>query len=212
MQSKTREVGGGPAVGLANDFVSLLQSILGGNAQVGGGGTSPMARVDQSNPMGRTAGIAGVLNDIIAGGAGNFGGSLAKLISQQQTRDVGDLRARFGASGGAAFGTPAASAEALYRASAAPQAATAIGGLQLQTLLPLLQLAAGLSEKGISQRGTIVQPSDFTSILSSLAPAAGAIAPFLAKNPLSGAGLSGVDTSGFDPSQLWNIPLPAIGR
>jgi len=175
----------------------------------GGGGTGPLARTDQSNPVGRTAGIAGVLNDILAGGSGEFGGALKDLIGQRQAMDIGDLRARFGASGGTAFGTPAAYAESAYRAKAAPEAATAIGGLQLQALLPLLQMIGGISEKGISQRQSIAQPSGITSFISSIAPAIAAFAVpggGLGKLLKGGAGAgAGAATNGVD---YWLPPAP----
>lgn len=212
MAPRIREVGGGPATGLADQFVQLLSSILGGNASVGGGGTGPMARTDQSNPVGRTAGIAGVLNDILAGGSGEFGGALKSLITQRQGQDIADLRARFGASGGTAFGTPAAYAESAYRAKAAPEAATQIGSLQLQALLPLLQLAGGLSEKGISQRQTIAQPSAFTSFLGTIAPAIATIAPYLRKmNLAGGTNAAGATAAGVNGVDYWLPPTPDMG-
>lgn len=177
MGPKVREIGGGPATGLANDFVNLLR----GGLNTGSfGGVTAGQQFNASNPTGNTAGIAGILNDILSGGAGNIGGSLAELLQNQQSRDVNDIRARFTAGGGASLGTPAASAEALYRSEAAPQIATQVGQLQLQTLLPLLNMITGLAGKGISQRETIAQPSTFSQI-APLALAGASIAlPFLA--------------------------------
>lgn len=219
-----RDVGGGPATGLADQLIQLLQSGLGGDFSApstpsrgrsifGGGGTGPLARVNQSNPIGRTEGIAGYLNDILSGGAGNLGGSLKKILDTQSTRDVADLRSRFGAGGGVSLGTPAAYAESLYRADAAPKSAVAIGSLQSSVLGPLLQMIASLAGKGVSQRETVAQPSGFASAIGTLAPIVGAIAPFLAPGAGIAKYLGGMapDTSGFDPSSLWNLQLPSIG-
>lgn len=166
MAPNISQVGGGPAVGLAKDFTSWLDNAL--TTGSFGLGNSGM-QANNANPVGDTTGIAGVLNDILAGGAGKLGGSINQLISQHQTQDVGDLRARFGAGGGQSLGTPAAFAEASYRAKAAPEAATAIGNLQLNALLPILQMIAGLSGKGISQRETLASPNPWLSGLTALA-------------------------------------------
>jgi hypothetical protein len=173
MGTQTKEVGGGPATGLANDFVKFLQSGLNSGTF---GGLSGATGAMNANPFGSTNGIAGVLNDILSGGAGKLGGSLQELIGKQETRDVNDLRARFGASGGTAFGTPAAYAESLLRSETAPKLTQAVGGLQLQTLSQLLPLLAGLSQRGISQRETVQQPSPLANAFSIAAPVIGAFA------------------------------------
>lgn len=196
MQPNVKEVGGGAATGLSKDLIELLQSGLGGKFQARGNAA-----------MGDTMGIAGFLNDILAGGAGNLGGSLADMIHKDTERQSADLRARFTAAGGTSFGTPAAYAESLFRADAAPRAALGIGDLQLRTLLPLLQLTGGLADRGISQRQTLATPSPFSQILGAAGGLASSFAPFLS-NPFAGNGIpKAPDTSGFDPSALWNIPL-----
>ena len=168
--TKTKDVGGGPAIGLGQDITSLLSGSLFGNF---GGQPTAGQRFAGANP---TGGVQAFLMDILGQGAGKIGGALGEMIARENTRNIGDLRGRFGAGGGQAFGTPAAFAESQYRAEAAPRAATAIGGLQLQTILPLLQLSGALGSRGISQRQTIAMPSGFSSFLSTLAPIAGAIA------------------------------------
>lgn len=172
MGTQTKEVGGGPATGLANDFVKFLQSGL--NSGTFGGLTGATGAMN-ANPFGSTMGISGVLNDILSGGAGKIGGSLQQMISQQGDRDANALRARFGAGGGTAFGTPAAYAESLLRSETAPKLTQAIGGLQLQALQPLLGIMAGLAGKGISQRETVQQPSGLANALSIASPIIGAI-------------------------------------
>lgn len=196
MGTQTKEVGGGPATGLANDFVKFLQNGL--NSGTFGGLTGATGAMN-ANPYGSTTGIAGVLNDILSGGAGQLGGSLQEMISKQGNRDADALRARFGASGGTAFGTPAAYAESLLRSETAPKLTQAIGGLQLSALQPLLGLMAGLAGKGISQRETVQQPSGFANALSIASPIFGAIGggPLGA---LIGKGLGGLFGGGGLPS------------
>lgn len=171
MAPKTGTVGGGSATGLAKDFTGWLDSILNPPAAKTNL-AAPAGQFNSADPVGQTAGIGGVINDILSGGAGKLGGSLNELIKQQQKTDVGDLRARFGAAGGMAFGTPAATAEALYRAQAAPQAATQIGNLQLSAITPLLNIIAGLSGKGIPQAETAIYPNPWLSGLEALGGAA----------------------------------------
>lgn len=170
MSAKTKEIGGGAAVGLSNDVISGLQQLL----NTGGLGTA-----GSPDAAGTTGGVFGVLSDILSGGGGKIGGSLSQLLSKQTERDVNAIRARFGASGGAAFGTPAAFAESQYRAEAAPRAATAIGELQLQALAPLLQGAFGLSQLGIAPRQLVQQKSGLGQALGTFAQIGGAALPFL---------------------------------
>lgn len=186
MGTKTKEVGGGPATGLANDFVGFLQGGL-GSGTFGGGASAGQAGA--ANPVGATQGIAGILNDILSGGAGQIGGSMQQLISQDTNRQADALRSRFGVGGGTAFGTPAAYAESQLRSQQAPQLVNAIGGLQMQTIAPLLQLMAGLSQKGISQRETVASPSPWASAAAIGAPIIGAGLGALAGNPMAGSAI-----------------------
>lgn len=206
--TKFNEVGGGPATGLANDFVSLLRGSLFGNF---GGQPTAGQRFDAANPVGSTQGISQFLQSILGEGAGNLGGSLRDLITGQQTRDVGDIRSRFGAGGGQAFGTPAGYAESRYRAEAAPQAAVATGNLQLNTITQLLQAITGIAGKGISQRQTVAQPSGITSFLSTLAPGLSALLPFLNKGGSSAlTGNEFGDIMKQNPLDLSGVPSPAF--
>lgn len=170
MGAKTKTVGGTKGgMGLSDDFVSMLGQLL------NGGHTG---RPAGSNAVANTQGVAGVLSDILAGGGGNVGGSLATLLKQSQERNVNNLRARFGASGGSGFGTPAAYAESNYRAEAAPQIATQVGQLQLQALGPVLQSIMGVYDKNTAQAQTIQQKSGLAQVagtLGALAPIAGTI-------------------------------------
>lgn len=169
MGPQLKEVGGGGATGLADNYISQLQKILNG----GGTGTagSPLA--------GGTGSIMSVLTDILGAGGGKVGGSISEMLSKQQERDVSGIRARFGAGGGGAYGTPGAFAESLYRSEAAPQITSAIGGLQLQAIMPLLSAITGLSSKGISQRETVQTPGAFSDIVKLAGSAGQAALPFL---------------------------------
>jgi hypothetical protein len=146
--TETKEVGGGKATGLADDFIGMLQSLM----NTGGTGTA-----GAPNATGQSTGIMGVLSDLLSAGGGKAGGNLASIFSKQQDRDVNQLRARFGVGGGTAFGTPAAFAESTYRADAAPKIGQAISGMQMNAIAQLLSSITGLSGKGISQRETIQQ-------------------------------------------------------
>lgn len=186
-----REAGGGPATGLANDFVKFLQDGLNTGSF---GGVSATQRLQGSDPIGATAGIAGVLNDILSGGAGKLGGSLNEMISRSINDQAGALRARFGAGGGTAFGTPAAYAEGVLRSQAAPALTNAIGGLQLSALGQILPMIAQIAGRGITQRQGYLQPNQTASTIASLAPFASAGLSLFAPNPLAGLGGAGAST------------------
>lgn len=225
MGMKQKQVGGGPATGLANDFVGLLQSGLRTGTFGTGGATSQFAN---ANPLASTTGIAGVMNDILAGGAGQIGGSLAQLIQTQQANDVAGLRSRFGVGGGTAFGTPAAYAESTYRAQAAPQITQAIGGLQEGLLGQLLPIISGLSMKGIPQAEITQQASPWLQAAQIGLPILGTVAGAFAGNPELGAMLGGLfgkgasnagSSAGVSPyytnpfgNELYGIPgTPGVG-
>ena len=169
MNPKTREVGGGSSVGLADDLVSAFRRLLQGNY---GGQPGPGQRYDAANPVASTNGFLGAITDILSPGGGRAGAGLTETINRANTRDVADLRARYGATGGQAFGTPAAYAESQYRAEAAPRAATAVSQAQLSALMPLLGLMAQLSGHGLSQRSTVVEPPAALTWLQGLSGAA----------------------------------------
>lgn len=197
--------GGGPATELADQFVQFLLQGLGG--QFGGGAavdprspqargarggrfrggrgaaprTGPLDRVDQSDPLGQTQGIAGVINDILGGSQLDTTQALQQQIQTDIDTGVADLRAGFGASGGTSLGTPASVGEAVFRSRAAPLKTIATEGLlrgrqqlQLQTLLPILQLMASLSGRGIpqAQEEVLTSPNTFLQILEGLSGAA----------------------------------------
>lgn len=168
MAPKVGTAGGGPATGLAKDFTEWLGNAL----NTGTFGTGNVGGMAGSGAMTQTAGFTGVLNDVLSQGGGNIGGALGELIKQRQSADIGDIRARFGASGGTSLGTPAAFAESSYRAQAAPQSAVAIGQLQLSALEPILRSILSLSGLGIPQATTTVSPNPWLSGIEALAGAA----------------------------------------
>jgi hypothetical protein len=171
MGAKYKEKGGGSATGLADNLIGFLNGGLTGTF----GGGSAGAQSLNANPMASTGGIANVLNDILSGGAGKLGGSMADMIHQTQGRNVDELRSRYGAAGGMSMGTPAAYAESMMRASETPQLTQAIGGLQLQAMMPIMQMMQGLASKGIAQREGMMQPSGWSQAAGLALPVAGSI-------------------------------------
>ena len=147
---KTVESGGGAAVPLANDFVGVLQNFL----KTGKFG------VGADNAVGRSMGAFDTINQLVSGtDISGMGKSIESIIQGDVTRGAADLRERF--TGGTAAGTPAAVAESIYRAEAAPRAGVAIGQLDLQNkgqqaafLSTIMNLIAAMSSKGISQAQT----------------------------------------------------------
>lgn len=174
MAPKTGTIGGGSATGLAKDFTDWLDKGL--NTGTFGTAAGGMAG---DGAMTQTAGFTGVLNDILSGGGGKLGGSLGELIKMNQERDIGAIRSRFGASGGMSLGTPAAFAESSYRAQAAPQAASAIGQLQLSAMEPILRSLLSLSGIGTPQAQSYVSANPWLSALEAGAGAATGVGDLL---------------------------------
>lgn len=164
MGLNTKTVGGGPATGLAGDFVKFLQNGL----NTGTFGTGDANSMDH--------GIGAVLNNLFSAGGGAVGGSMADQITKETDRNAAELRSRFGASGGTAFGTGAQFAEGVLRSESAPKITSAVGNLQLSALGPILQSLFGLSEKGIPQAENLTTPSTFSQIAQGL----GSVAPIIA--------------------------------
>lgn len=180
MGPKVNTVGGGPATGLANDWVGFLDKGLNTGTFGAGRGAGPGA-IDS------TTGIAGVLNEWLSGGGGKFGDALQSIIGRKQNLDIANLHQRYGAAG---VGSPGAFAESSYRAQAAPEAALAIGNFQLKALEPILQMIQQLSGKGIPQAETLIQPGfaqQALGALPGLAMGTGSILKGLAANKSGGA-------------------------
>ncbi len=168
MTAKTKELGGGPATGLADSYVSALQSLING----GGMGTA-----GSPNAGGSTMGVMQVLQGLLNPN-GQQGKAIQDIISKQGERDVNSLRSRFGAGGGTAYGTPAAFGESLLRSETAPKLTTALGQLQLSAALPLLAQFGDLSKLGIAPRQLVQQKTGFGQALGAVTGLAGAAAPF----------------------------------
>lgn len=203
MGMKYKEYGGGPATGLADDFIRFLSGGLSGTF---GGGAS-QAQANNADPMGSTMGIGGILNDLLSGGAGNVGGALQSLISKDVERNSDAIRARFGAQGGQAFGTPAAFAESLFRSESAPRLTQAIGGLQMGAVQSLLPIFAALAGKGITQRQGTMQENPWVTGLKVAAPIAGSIASIAMGNPLGAVQGGAQAANAFANRQQ---PLPGL--
>jgi hypothetical protein len=220
MSNKYKEQGGGPATGLADSFVQFLSQGL--NTGTFGSGTPA-----GGDAMGSTIGIAGVLNDILSGGAGKLGGSLSQLISNDTNDQVNALRARYGAAGGTAYGTGAQYGEGVIRAKQAPQLASAVGNLQMNAIQNLLGIIGNISQKGITQRQGTVSPSPWATAASIAAPIAGAVLGSFGgpagtaagaqigssvAGAIGGAGSGGVQQTYDAGAQLpsWSSPMPNV--
>lgn len=202
MNYKEQTTGGGPAVGLAGDFTKFLQGLI-TSGSFGGGTSGQQAAGGPQQAQDQSQNMFGALNSILQGPNAGLQTSVQDLISRQRTSDVNDLRARFGAQGNMAYGTGAAHAEGLYRAEAAPREALAMDEInrnnkqtQLQMLIPILQMAMGISGKGISQAETTLQAPGWMQGFNMLMDVANTAANFI---PGGGGG----DT---DTRSLNNIP------
>lgn len=178
-QSKT--VGGGPARGLANDFVNFLRPLITSGSF--GSGTAGQ-QFNAANPMGNTAGLFGLLNSIISNPQADR--SVQELIGKDIERGRNDLRARFGAGGGMAFGSPAAFAESLYQAEQAPRTAMAMDQMsqaRLAALMPLLGMTRDISAMGIPQAQTAIEPKGWMQGINLLMDIANTAANFIPGGP-----------------------------
>lgn len=61
-----------------------------------------------------------------------YADAVQQILGNKQNQDIADLRARFGAGGGASRGTPAQYAEATLRAQQTPEIAAALGNIRQQ--------------------------------------------------------------------------------
>jgi hypothetical protein len=199
MGPKTSEVGGGQAVGFGDDFIKFLQQ---GMMTGSFGGVSAGQQFNASNPMGDTAGVAGSLNEMLAGGT-SADAAVTRAMTMAGDRDVGNLRARFDTGGGTAFGTPAAYAESTLRSQNEVNMASTLQQMHMQARMQALQmilpLFAGMAGKGISQRETVVQPSTFSQIAGLAAPIAGAFIGAPRGFPTSQQGGMNVGPSVYSP-------------
>lgn len=184
MGSQVKTIGGGHGTGmLANNFVQWLQNGL-TTGSFGGAGPAGAGSMTQ------TAGLSGLFNDLLSGGAGKVGGALQSIINTQNTQNVNDLRARYGAFGGTGFGTPAAYAEAQYRAQEPAQTTAAIGNLQLSAASPLLSLLGGFAQKGIPQAESVIEPSTLSQVAQGIGSVAGPIASAFSPVTMGAKGVS----------------------
>lgn len=189
MNHKYQEYGGGPAVGLAENFTNFLNRIITTGSF---GGTTAAQQANAANPIGSTQDVFGFLNSIIQGPDAGLITTINDMISKETDRSANALRARFGAQGGMAFGTPAAFAEGVLRAEAAPRAALAVDeinrankALGIQALMPLFQMASGLSQAGIAPRQGTLQPPGWLQGVNLLLDVANTAANFI---PFGGGG------------------------
>lgn len=188
MGAKYREAGGGPAVGVADSWARMLQSLM------GGGGTSNTQGTYALNRNG--AGMMGVLGDLLSPGAGVAGADMTRMLGNQAK----DIRAQYANIGGG-YGTAAANAEGMFRQGIPGQ----IAQLQLSAIMPLLGYINSFAGKGVAQRQGFMQPSDFMQGLQAIAGTAKGVAPFFA----GGAAPSSDMTAGLNAGD-WNFNIPVM--
>lgn len=216
MGAKQKEVGGGPATGLADNFVHWLSQGL----NTGSFGAGAPAGQDAYGSV--QGGMGSYLNDIFKGPAGTVGGATQTMITRQGDRDAAALRARFGVGGGTAFGSPGAFAEGVLRSETAPKLVSAIGNQQQQALSMLLPIFAGLASKGITQRQTISEENPWMTAAKLGLQGGSLAAGLMTGNPaIAAAGMGAAGGMGGgggynvnDPNQNMFAPsnwqLPAV--
>lgn len=204
MGYEEKTVGGGPATGLANDFTSFLKNMITSGSF--GGGTAGQQTAG-ANPSGDAQGIMGLLNSIVSNPQADK--SVQQLISKDIERGRNDLRARFGASGGMGFGTPAAVAEGIYQAEQAPRTAVAMDQMaqgRIGALMPFFQMINQLSSLGIPQAQSTMQPNAWMQGFNIISDIANTAANFIPMGP------GGGDTSSRMPTPANpSIPNPSVG-
>lgn len=184
-----RTIGGGSATGLADSFTAALKGFI--DTGSFGGGTAGQ-QTGAANPMGDAAGIFGLMNSIINNPQADA--SVQEMLTRDINRGRDDIRARFGASGGMGFGTPAAVAEGMYQAESAPRIAMAMDEMatnRLGALLPIFNMAAQMAALGTPQAQTVMQPSGWMQGLNIAMDLANTAANFI-----PGGGASKVTDSG----------------
>lgn len=139
----------------------------------------------QSGTNAPQSGPFAVLNNIFDSN-GSFANSIRNQFNLQQNKDLADLKAQFQAGGGSA-GTPAAVAEATYKANAAPQFEQALTSMQLSALQPILGQLFGITQQGTPQAQIVHNPGFFQQALGTVGQLAGAAVPFFT-NPFGGGG------------------------
>lgn len=199
MGYEEKKVGGGPATGLANDFTSFLQSFMNTgrfpDSRGGVGAASAGAQFNNADPMGTSSGLFNLLNSIVSNPQADAG--TRELINKDIERGRNDLRARFGAQGGMAFGTPAAVAEGVYQAEQAPRTAIAMNDMamqRVQALMPFFQMIHSLSGLGIPQAETTLQPNKWMQGFNTIMDVANTVSNFI---PFAGGG----DTNSRKPGE-----------
>lgn len=114
---------------------------LAGNAQFGDALSQLQKFTQGSSPIGAAA----PKFDIASYGSPGVGAA-TNLLNREKMKNQADLRARFGADGGAAFGTPAAYAEGNYLAEADAQNANTVANLTRQDSALDLERALGVGK------------------------------------------------------------------
>jgi hypothetical protein len=183
MGVNTKEMGGGSAKPVANEFGKmLLQGLQGGFGAVPG-------------QAGASGGLGGYLQMLLSGQGAQGAVTQAEIAKKKA---IGDLRERYSL-GGTGYGTPTATAEAQYRANVDPQIANIQSqniAQALSMILPAYQQAFGL---GTPQAQLVQTPSFGANLIGGVTSLAGAAAPFLAPGIGSAVGPALGSLAQFSP-------------
>lgn len=166
MGAKYKEVGGGPAVGVADDWANFLKSAM------GGGGTPSTAMNSAANGLSGGSTMQKIIADILGSGAGVPGAALASSITRDTNTQRANLRDQFGGS----FGSGAQQATAMFNSSVADKIPIDIANLQMGVMGPLMGLISQFAQKGTSQRSVVAEENPFLATLKGLTGAAQGVA------------------------------------
>jgi hypothetical protein len=187
MGARYREVGGGPATGVADSWANTLQSMM-------GGGSTPSTQMNNApNAMAR------IMQEILSPGAGAIGGNFASQIERGIGRERGALTSRFSSMNGG-YGSGAGQALAQFGAEVADRVPMDIANLQMGTIQQLMQAIGQFSQRGVSQRSTVAEPNPWLQGLQAFGDVAKTVGPMIAGAPPmpSGSNTSpGSSTSGI---------------
>lgn len=177
MGNRYKEVGGGPAVGLADNWIKNLQSFMGGGSTPG----AQMTRAGNNQAQAGTAGaltntgngpggIYNIIQDILSQGGGSLGGHLGSQIERGVNEGRADVASRFSSVGGGQ-GSSTAQAIARYNAEQADAVPLGVANLQMSTIQPLLQMIQQMAGRGVTQREGVMEQNPWLQGITALAGA-----------------------------------------
>lgn len=156
----TKQIGGGGATAVSNEFSNmLLQGLQGGFGAVPGTQTGPADAFNRPN-----SGLGGYLQMLLSGQGAQ--GLIAQANAEKEN-SIGDLRERFSIAG-QGYGTPASVAEARYRGTVDPQIANIYSQNVMQALSQILPLYGQQVGIGTPQAQMVQTPTLGANILNGI--------------------------------------------